>query len=221
MLSSAAKCDWRDVEAALPGGVDCRLLASPDTTTFENTYREDGTRVQRAPRLATPLPFVADAVEGVDWVHLGPLHPDDVDPAWYRVASVPLALDLQGLTRRIVDGSVEPGVDHRLADWSSRFTWLKGSIREWKLIEDALGASASALGAVAERLVTRGIDGGNLLAADRTEVWKAAPPVAHRDPTGAGDVYFAAYLFERHIGTPAATAAARAARFTSEFLLAR
>jgi sugar/nucleoside kinase (ribokinase family) len=52
--------------------------------------------------------------------------------------------------------------------------------------------------------------------------WAAAPPVTDCDPTGAGDVFLAAYVsFRFGRGATAYRSAAEAARLTSNTLLAR
>jgi sugar/nucleoside kinase (ribokinase family) len=204
------------VTAAFPGGVEIELLEAPVTTTFENVYGHGQSRRQRAPALAPALPFRAGLLEGVDVLHLGPLFPDDVDSTWYEHDGVSRALDVQGLTRRIVDGEVAPAADARLGRWCAQCRWLKGSVREWSLVESAFGGLPR-LARDCERLVTRGIEGGDVDAV-YTHRWRASPPVHGCDPTGAGDVYFAAYLAGRAGGSPVAAAADDAARFTSAFL---
>ncbi|NJN50446.1 MAG: hypothetical protein HC809_00260 [Gammaproteobacteria bacterium] len=86
---------------AFPSDVELHVTPSPVTTTFENYYRTDQSRSQRAPHLAPPLPFAASLLEGVTWVHLGPLHPHDLAPEWYQIAHIPCALDVQGLCRSV------------------------------------------------------------------------------------------------------------------------
>ncbi|NJN50447.1 MAG: carbohydrate kinase family protein [Gammaproteobacteria bacterium] len=88
---------------------------------------------------------------------------------------------------------------------------MKASVREWSLL------GAPACGA-AELALTRGIEGGDVCAGETRAPWRAQPAVTHCDPTGAGDVFFAAFLVHRHHTADVASAAALAARVTSEFL---
>ena len=218
VLTSAAARDLRPIQEAFPESVEQMVLKSDATTAFENTYAPDQRRAQRAPALAGTLAFSRDAIADVDFVHLGPLHPGDLDDAWYHCDAVPLALDLQGLTRTLRGREVCPAADRRLADILPRCAWLKGSLREWQLLEaDGLGA-IDTLAPRSERLITRGIEGGTVLTPDDRDAWDAAPPIEHCDPTGAGDVFFASYLHERALGASAGVAARAAARYTSAFL---
>ena len=136
---------------------------------------------------------------------------DEVDTE--RALRAAHALDLQGLTRCVVAGRVEAAVDPRVRTILPRGAWIKGSADEWRLVGAGIDGCADA-----ERLVTRGIDGGELIAAAVTHRWRADPPIDHCDPTGAGDVHFAAYLAHRAHGDAPEAAAAAAARFTSAFL---
>jgi sugar/nucleoside kinase (ribokinase family) len=215
-VTSAAADDTDEVTAAFPRSTDLVLLPSPATTAFENAYAANGARTQRAPALAPPLPRREAIVAGASLVQLGPLHPADLDDAWYGCRGTAHALDLQGLTRRVVAGRVEAAVDPRVRTILARCAWIKGSADEWRLVDSCVDGCADA-----ERLVTRGIDGGELIAADGTHRWRADPPVDPCDPTGAGDVHFAAYLAHRAHGDAPETAAAAAARFTSAFLASR
>jgi hypothetical protein len=207
ILTSAAE----PVGEAFPATAELIVRPSPVTTAFENHYQHDQSRLQRAPSTAPPLAFDRTALAGVTWVHLGPLHPDDLTLPWYQIDAAPCALDVQGLTRRIVNGEVVAHADPGAVDHLRRMRWLKASVREWSL----LGCPALQQG---ELTLSRGIEGGDVLVSDNTWNWRADPAISGCDPTGAGDVFFAAYLTHRNGGDPPATAARNAARFTSAFL---
>ncbi len=194
-----------------PNGVELIVSASPVTTTFENTYRADQSRTQRAPHLAPPLPFDASLLDGIDFVHLGPLHPDDLAPEWYGIEQTPCGLDVQGLCRRVVDGEVVADASRQTREIVARMRWLKASVKEWSLLDDPPIADV-------ELALTRGIEGGEVRIGKERSIWRPQPAIAHCDPTGAGDVFFAAYLAHRHRANEPAKAARLAARFTSEFL---
>lgn len=219
VVTRAAPEDRGEIGAAFPSTTEIVLLPSSATTTFENEYAVDGTRTQRAPALAAPVPLNPAWLTGLDVIHLGPLHARDLEGAWFEVVAAPLALDLQGPTRRVADGRVRPALTPRLGDRLARFRWLKGSAREWALVRE--GCRELRFGEGAERLLTRGIDGGEVAIGSVCHRWQAAPPVRRCDPTGAGDVYFAAYLASRLQGRAPGDAAERAARFTSAFLAER
>ncbi len=225
LVTRLAPEDLPLIAAQLP---DVELLAqsSPVTTTFENRYGADETRTQRVTAVAQPIDYRAEYFDGVDWLHLGPLHPDDLHSSWLdEPRALPAGLDLQGFARRIERACVVPDIDARVVDMLPRLTWLKASRNEWQTLQAHLQISPLERprhGAV-ETLVTEGAAGGVLLRDGQRDVrWAAAPPVTDCDPTGAGDVFFAAYLYEHCVRrASAAHAAAAAARVTSALLLSR
>lgn len=183
-------------------GIDCRLSPSPCTTVFINDQRGDGCR-QLAPALAAPIgpEAIVAAGAGADLLHLGPLHPGDIDPALYREGK-PLppvvALDFQGLVRRVEGGRVLPGASADLADALALSTLVKSSRAEADLACRALGLGLERLlerFRVAEWVVTAGAEGGAVYTASGgVYPWEAPTVESPLDPTGAGDVFFAAYL---------------------------
>ena len=225
LVTRLAPDDRAAIAGQLPNG---ELIAQPSdvTTTFENSYGRDDERTQRVAAIAAPIEHRADYFADVDWLHLGPLHPADLADAWLtQHAGKPVGLDLQGFARRIADERVIADIDARIVDLLPRLQWLKASRSEWHPLLAHLHLSQTSRptrGAV-ESLVTDGAAGGDLLHGEaRATHWVAAPPVEHCDPTGAGDVFFAAYLVHRAgYGADAALAAKNAARITSAFLLKR
>lgn len=209
VVTSAAE----PIDAAFPPDVDIVALPSPITTRFENHYHSDGKRTQRAPALASPLPYRPALLRDTDWIHLGPLHPHDLADDWYAVVGTPCGLDVQGITRQVVNGEVIADPHPFGAAITARMRWLKASIREWTLLHSPAVAG--------EVLITRGIEGGVLHCDGGSSTWRADPPITDCDPTGAGDVFFAAYLGHRNGGAAATDAARSAARFTSAFLRRR
>jgi sugar/nucleoside kinase (ribokinase family) len=225
LVTRLAPADRAPIAAQLPRA---QLIAQPSavTTTFENSYGPADERTQRVAAIAAPIDHRADYFVDVDWLHLGPLHPADLANAWLtQHAGKPVGLDLQGFARRIADEGVIAAVDSRIGDLLPRLQWLKASRNEWQPLLAYLHLSRTSRptrGAI-ESLVTDGAAGGDLLRGEAHDThWVAAPPVEHCDPTGAGDVFFAAYLVHRagH-GTEPALAAKNAARITSAFLLKR
>lgn len=216
----------RPLIAAQVPSVELLAQSSPVTTAFENRYGADETRTQRATAIAPPIDRRAEYFDGVDWLHLGPLHPNDLHPRWLDgQRALPIGLDLQGFARRIEHACVVPDIDVRVVDLLPRLAWLKASRNEWQTLQAYLKIAPQERprhGAV-ETLVTDGAAGGVLLRDGQRDVrWAAAPPVSDCDPTGAGDVFFAAYLYEHCVRRAGAGhAAAAAARVTSAFLLGR
>jgi len=225
LITRLAVDDQAAIAAQLPG---VELIAQPtaETTAFENSYGPADERTQRVTAIAAPIDYRTEYFTDVDWLHMGPLHPNDLQQRWLDdQRSTPAGLDLQGFARRIDGESVTPDIDPRVVDLLPRLTWLKASRGEWQTLQAHLQISRlerPAHGAV-ETLVTEGAAGGILLRTGQRDVrWSAAPPVDGCDPTGAGDVFFAAYLFHRAAElNDASRAASDAARMTSTFLLQR
>ena len=225
LVSRLAPEDHAPIAAQLPG-VELIAQTSTLTTTFENSYGNNDVRTQRVTAVASPIEHRAEYFADIDWLHLGPLHPLDLHETWLQGhRAKPAGLDLQGFARRIDGERVIPDVDARVVDLLPRLTWLKASRIEWQTLQAHLHISPQERpprGSI-ETLVTDGAAGGILLRSGQRDVhWSAAPPVEDCDPTGAGDVFFAAYLYHRAAKrTDAGHAAADAARITSKFLLHR
>jgi sugar/nucleoside kinase (ribokinase family) len=225
LVTRLAAPDVALIEAELPG---VELIAQPSgvTTAFENSYGANDSRAQRVTAVAPPIEYAAAYFEGIDWLHLGPLHPDDLDPAWlYAESPVPIALDIQGMARQVQNERITAVLDPRIIGVLPRIEWLKASRVEWRTLQGHLhiGALDRPPRGATETLVTDGVDGGIVLRGAQRDVrWSASPPVANCDPTGAGDVFLAAYLCHRMDRAASAhRSATEAARFTSELLLSR
>ena len=183
------------VTSARPGdlehtpGVDAHVVPSSATTTFRNTYRA-GRRVQTIEAVAGPIApgDVPAAWRAAPHVLIGPLA-GEIDPAVARLfpGSVVVA-SIQGWLRRwdsdrVVmprswsGGDVLPHVDAAVV--SSEDTGDPGAIERWAALAPVLIVTLGDRGA---RLHTRG-------------AWHDIPPFPARevDPTGAGDVFAAAY----------------------------
>jgi sugar/nucleoside kinase (ribokinase family) len=225
LVTRLAADDIGRIDTALPG---VELIAQPSdaTTAFENTYGANDARSQRVTALAAPITFEAGYLADVDWLHLGPLHPQDLSDDWLRQRyTVPLALDMQGFARSLNNERITTALDARLVELLPDIQWLKASRVEWRTLQAHLGIGPlerPPAGAI-ESLVTEGLEGGVVLRGGQRDVrWSAAPPVPDCDPTGAGDVFLAAYVCFRFArGASAHRSAAEAARITSDVLLAR
>ena len=183
------------VTSARPGdlehtpGVDAHVVPSSATTTFRNLYRA-GRRVQTIEAVA------------------GPIAPDDVPAAWLAAPHVliaPLAREIDPAIARLFPGSVVvASIQGWLRSWdsdrvvsprpwsggdvlphvdaavvSSEDTGDPGAIERWADLASVLIVTLADRGA---RLHTGG-------------AWHDVPPFPAReiDPTGAGDVFAAAY----------------------------
>lgn len=199
-------------------GIHCACGPSPADTRFVNVVAGDDRR-QLMPSAAAPVTAaqVRPWLAGAALVHLGPLHPADLAPDVLALPfDGPVALDVQGYVRRIERGAVVPATSDHLPQALAAADLLKAGADELALVTTALGASLPDLMArfgVREAVVTEGRRGGYVVLPGGDRIPYTAPPVAAvADPTGAGDVFFAAYLTARLFdAAPVPDAAARAA----------
>lgn len=220
-------------EALAEAGLSPRPEPARRTTVFELDCRGAGGALAelRAPALAEPVPAeaVVAAAAGAALLHLGPLHPLDLDPAlWRRLPEGPLrGLDLQGLARAVgQDGRVRPAPDARLAEALAAADIAKANAGEALLLTGAADPAGAALALAratrgGEAVVSLGAEGA--LAARGGEHWHvAATPVEGlRETTGAGDILLAAYLARRLEGATPQQALWFAVGYTGRRLAAR
>jgi 1D-myo-inositol 3-kinase len=204
-VTNVAQADALILDVLTQNGI--RIAGGPSafTTRFINRV-ESGHRRQEAPSLAAPVVYAqlaAHAAE-VDCVHLGPLHPDDIDPRLFEQLSYLPALkvlDVQGLVRKIVAGRVEPAVSEHLAAALEAAEIVKSDEDELLLILNAFGTSVEGLMGrfkISEWVMTSGSRGGCIHTTGLgRQPYAPAPISAVMDPTGAGDVFFAAYIVAR------------------------
>jgi sugar/nucleoside kinase (ribokinase family) len=112
-----------------------------------------------------------------------------------------VGLDVQGLTRRIVERAVEAARPMRRPDELGRLDVLKADEAELLIhtgMSDLAAAAARVRAAgVRELLVTKGSRGSTIFGPDRAIPIEAMAPRRQVDPTGCGDTYLAAYLAAR------------------------
>jgi sugar/nucleoside kinase (ribokinase family) len=202
------------------------------TTRFINRETETG-RIQEMPSAADPIECAAWLAErpSIRHVHLGPLHPGDIAPdtiAFAAGGGFFVSLDVQGYARCVRNGHVIPAVSDRLEAALSAADAVKADESEWRLILDRYGADTDSLRArlgFGELLLTAGARGGRLFGADGSVVEYApvpVPPERVADPTGAGDVFFAAYLAgRRHEGWTERESLEHAARLAAAHVSGR
>ena len=178
-----------DAAGALPG-VSVHSVPAPFTTVFHNRY-SDGARTQSVATTAGPL-AARDVPEGFrasPLVLLGPLLGEVDAELAQAFPEATIVASLQGwLRRRTSDGSIGPA------------SWDGGSVLT--LVDAAVVSKddpgdAAAIAAWSEMarvlIVTEGAAGARVLFGGREQ--RTAPVQAREvDPTGAGDVFAAAYL---------------------------
>ena len=215
------------LEELFAAGVTVFNRPTGTTTTFRNIYalKNSDARVQRVDARADPL-TVADLppIQARVW-QIGPLTDQDIDPAIIAHcarAGGAVAMDVQGLTRRIVAGEVRAGDPWRGAGHLRHVDVLKADEEEILVYtgDRAVGGAAEKVRAagVKEVLITRGTRGSIVFAdGDPLEI-DAVPPRRVVDATGCGDTYLAAYMARRMSGADCRECgrfAAAAARSTS------
>ena len=185
------------------------IIPSETFTTFENTYtgsRRTQTLSARAARL-TETHLTAD-LRGTGIVHLAPLA-NEVDPA--LAGAFPSALvgvTPQGWMRAWdakgrVHFSPWRGPERILTHAAAVVMSIEDAANDERYIEE-LASQAQVL------VVTRGANGCTLFVKGENVVIPA-PHMAERDPTGAGDIFAAAFFVRlRETGDPL-----RAARFAT------
>ncbi len=220
-----------DLVAALrAAGVEVRWQPSRHTTVFVNRYPAGNPdlRTQLAPALAEPIQpsALAEALHDADLALLGPLHPDDlaedIGTAFAGRRPAVVAIDVQGYTRAIRNGVVVQSVDRRLTEISALCDIIKAGRDEAKLISGSPDAARAAgelakLHAGREVVVTCGTDGAFIAHQGRIH-HEPAVPASIADPTGAGDIFLAAYVAKRLEGDGVRPSAGFAAAFTARRL---
>lgn len=177
------------------------LVVGEKTTAFSFSYAEDGVRTMAIDVVGDPWHEDELRLEGIDWVYVAPLLRGEIDVAWMAEGRHVL-LDGHGLVR-----VPEPG----LLQLDGDFDRVQLRHVEMLKLADEEAVAAGAVD-VPEVIVTHGARGATV-----NGVLVEAEPV-DRDPTGAGDMFGAAYLVARSEGAEPVDAARRAAALVSELL---
>ena len=210
-----------DLDLSQLNGVQLALVPSSDSTTYENVYGPAG-REQFVRALAAPLTFQAIPPTWLSApvIHLAPLgHEIDLS-LLDGLGSGFVGVTPQGWLRQWDEaGRVRPAVESwtgaaRVLDRASAVVLSLDDIgRDW---------------AVAERwarltrvlVVTEGANGCSVFVRGQGAQQFMAPPEAEVDPTGAGDV-FAAAFFVNYYETGDAWASARFANHVAAWSVTR
>jgi len=178
-----------------------------DTTQFKNTFNGDERR-QQMPLKASSIKAgqIIKVLEHISSVHLGPLHPLDIDLGCISVlekTNLPVFLDVQGYTRRLENTEVYSGVSNQLPKALKAARIVKANNPEIESILNLLNTDLNDLlltYEIDEFVVTQGRQGGYVKDNTGREFRYNADSVQQvDDPTGAGDVFFAAYNIGRFL----------------------
>jgi 1D-myo-inositol 3-kinase len=219
----AAEHNWI-AERLQSYGVTAFARASNCTTRFVNTLCGEERASQTMPCSSHSIESdeLAQRLRDVVHLHLGPLHPTDFADSVFvlqQIKTLTVSLDLQGYVRRVEAGVVVPHVAPCLPAALQAANFVKASEDEIALVCSSLHLSERDLVdrfAIDALVVTAGRGGGHLFDRTGSRVdFLACTPARVADPTGAGDVFFAAFLAARvHFGSelyPACVAASQIA----------
>jgi sugar/nucleoside kinase (ribokinase family) len=204
-------CAGADLEPArdLPG-IQVFLARSPSTTRFSNLYDDDGTRRQVLTARAGDIDFTVlpDDWRRPDALLLGPVAGELAGPAAGAFEAGVVGANAQGWLREVDrQGNVSP------REWPDPGRDLRGVHLLVLSEQDLPRAGPRArefLAYVPMVALTRGWEGLTLLTREAVHQVPALPR-EEVDPTGAGDVFAAAFLMRYHECGDALDAAAFAA----------
>lgn len=183
-----------------------------ETTTRFINYLDNDNRRQKITQRAAPIccTQLRNALGGSNMVHLGPLHPSDIDkPAIQSLNKGDryVILDAQGFVRSVEKEVVYPAVSTRLSAALKISNLVKASIHEYKAIIDFYQVDLSELMRrfkINEFIVTSGEKGGfvktilgETFQYQASKASKAASVNSIKDSTGSGDIFLAAYVISR------------------------
>jgi sugar/nucleoside kinase (ribokinase family) len=177
------------------------------TTYFVNHINSEGRR-QRLPRKAQPIRYtqIANILKSANAVHLGPLHPADIDMQAINLLNDLnryVILDVQGYVRSVRNQIVYPIVSKKLSDALMAAHIIKANKMEYNAILDFYQVDLIELMnrfKIEEFIVTLREKGGFVQKRTGEKIDYAADKIRSlEDPTGAGDVFLAAYIIEKFI----------------------
>lgn len=172
-------------------------------TTFFVDHIEGDTRWEEILERAEPISRdqLATVVNIANHIHLGPLHPDDIDPGVIELIAennIPMSLDLQGYTRLSTGSMVAAGVSERIEKALLNSIIVKGNSKELDIVLSHYQLNISQFlkqWNIMEVIITDGSRGGCIITKNGTEVkYHAKETDSVIDATGAGDVFLASYL---------------------------
>jgi sugar/nucleoside kinase (ribokinase family) len=178
---------------------------SRHTTRFVNHIEEDS-RSQKLQQQAAPIQVaqIRAVLDQVDCLHLGPLHPLDID--WKDAdllhdSNRMIFLDVQGLTRIQKNRRIYTSISEHMERALRIAHIVKASEAEYRAVLEFYRMRPGELMRrfdIDELVVTSGRRGGFVQERSGAEYDYRARLVEYpSDPTGAGDVFFAAYLASR------------------------
>ncbi len=181
-------------------GLPFVLVVGGETTAFSFSYDAAGTRTMHVDALGEPWREEELRVDDVEWLHVAPLLRGQIDLGMLSAPHV--LLDAQGLVRASRIGPLRLDGDFDRTQLQ-HVSMLKLADEEAAVVGET---------DVPETIVTHGVRGATV---NGTHV--PADPV-DCDPTGAGDMFAAAYLVARADGADPIDATRQAAVVVAELL---
>jgi len=205
VVTNVAVQDRTVLRALAEEGIHTATGRSPATTRFVN-FVDGCQRRQTMPAAARPITAgqLVPLVETAAHVHIGALHPDDIDAAALAAlapADVSISVDLQGYARARRGRHIVAGASPLLPRLLALADYVKADRAELEVVVRACGYALPKLMeafALREVIVTEGDRGGYVAVRGGRKIRYRARPV-HRimHTVGAGDVFFATYLIHR------------------------
>ena len=204
-VTNIAKCNPEVITGLKKEKIEVRSGQTEATTHFINSIHAD-TRQQKILQRAAPIDHkqVAANIQGIGVVHLGPLHPCDIEIQAIKLlrnTNIHVILDVQGLVRSVKNKVVYSSVSKHLTEALQCAHIVKANTKEYKSMMDYYQMDLSSLMhrfKINEFLVTAGSKGGCVREISGVEFpYKAAIVRTKGDPTGAGDIFLAAYVIGR------------------------
>lgn len=225
IASNMAENDLKYLDKLTAKNIVVFRLNSDHSTTILNRYKGDQ-RYMEILHQASSIEFsqIQSILEKVDCLHLGPLHPYDIEAGALnslRTSGRMVILDVQGYTRMIRNRKVFQRVCSLMPTALELAHVAKANESEAKAILDFFGLTLGELMnrfEIEEFVVTLGKKGG-FVQTSNGDIFHYDAKKIHgpADPTGAGDVFLAAYvvgriLLNKNISEACASAAKLSAR---------
>ena len=202
ILAKCGEADALDFARRIEAlGSPFELLVGAETTSFSIAYDEDGARTMTVEAVGDSWRADELVLGDAEWVYVGPLLRGEMDLAWIG-AGRRVLLDAHGLVRVPERGPLRLDGSFDRAQLA-HVSMLKLSDEEAEVAGEV---------DVPEVIVTHGGRGATV-----NGVHVRADAV-DGDPTGAGDMFGAAYLVSRAEGAEPVEAAQRAAALVSQLL---
>jgi sugar/nucleoside kinase (ribokinase family) len=205
VVSNLAERDFKVIETLEAEKIDVFTAASQQTTRFVN-YIQGDRRYQELLQQACSIDAkqIQAVIHRIDGLHLGPLHPLDIDPDALNLlqkSDLPIFLDVQGYTRLAQNKKIYPFVSGHLTAGLIAAQIIKANEIEHQSILDFYQMNLTELMdrfKIGESVITLGERGGFVRTrSGETFEYAADPGNSAVDSTGAGDVFFAAYILSR------------------------